>query len=374
MQRQDIEALFERYRNGKATAYDIQVMESWYLSRAGKFDARYLIADRLEDAESLRSELQLERPAGKEVSLWQRLAVAVLVLVVFGAGLFAYLGIGESQSEEMAGISPGRNAATLVLDDGSRFSLSDTPVGQIARADGAVIEKTSSGDLIYQHTAKPRQTTKYHTLLTANGEQYKIQLPDGSKVWLNAGSSLKFPASFDDQSHRTVILSGEGYFEVASNKRQPFIVKTSMQEVEVLGTHFNISSYTNEPETKTALLEGSVQIRVLSRGGMPALESVLRPGQQASVDGSKIHIEEGVTVEAVAWKDGLFNFESTDIRAVMRQLARWYDLEVIYTDDVPKLSFSGNLHRNLDLSQALKVLEHLGLKFKLEKRTLTVYK
>jgi transmembrane sensor len=374
MQQQDIEALFDRYNEGKETEDDRQIMESWYLHRAGKYFSEYTLTERLEDADAVRDRLLKEIRPLKRVTLWPRIAAAAVFLLVIGAGVFTYLTQTTYRISSIEDVTPGKNAATLLLANGSKISLSDVAVGKLTEQDGALIEKTGNGELVYQSMGAAENKISYHTLMTANGEQYMLRLPDGTKVWLNAGTQLRFPASFKGLNNREVFLSGEAYFEVVKNRRQPFIVKSTGQRVQVLGTHFNINSYANEPNSKTALLEGSVRIQTFAKDGVTTADKLLLPGEQAIVSPSRIKIEEMIPGNAVAWKEGLFRFEKADIKMVMRQLQRWYDITVIYEGEVPQVSFSGNLHRNLNLSEALRVLEHLGIKFKLNERKLTIYK
>jgi len=374
MQQKDIEALFDRYREGRETESDRQIMESWYLNRAGRYFSEYTLAERLEDADAVRRLLlQQVRPIKRTFFLY-RIAAAAVFLLILGAGIFAYLTQQPYRIPSSEDIAPGRNSATLLLSNGSKIRLSDAAVGMVAERDGAIIEKTRNGELVYEPQGKGESKASYHTLMTANGEQYTLRLPDGTKVWLNAGTQLKFPTSFKGLENREVVLNGEAYFEVVKNKRQPFIVKSPGQQVQVLGTHFNINSYANEPSTKTALLEGSIRIQLFTNSGVRAISKLLVPGEQAVVSQSEIKVEEMVPGDATAWKEGLFRFEKADVKTMMRQFQRWYDITVVYEGEVPKASFSGNLHRNLNLSEALRVLENLGVKFKLDQRKLTIYK
>jgi len=312
----------------------------------------------------------------KPIRIWPRIAaVAALVTIIFGAGLFFYRYIDRKEAVAYASdVAPGRQDATLILANGNKIRLSNAKNGELVKESGVSITKSTNGQLIYQIKEMSAGSSQMNTLSTGKGETYQLRLPDGSLVWLNAASSLTFSTNLNTRGKRRVKLDGEGYFEVSKDKKRPFIVESRDQEVEVLGTHFNINSYANEPSTKTALLEGSIRIGVFAANGAKTSQKMIRPGEQAVVSQSVIKVEPLADPEAIAWKEGLFRFEKADIKTVMRQLQRWYNIVVIYDGDVPQVSFSGNLHRNLNLSEALKVLEHLGVKFKLDHRKLTVYK
>jgi ferric-dicitrate binding protein FerR (iron transport regulator) len=220
-------------------------------------------------------------------------------------------------------------------------------------------------------TAKESSGTakeSFHTLVTPRGGQYQLLLPDGSKVWLNAASSVRFPTSFSGKE-RHVELTGEAYFEIAKDASRPFRVDApGGMQVEVLGTHFNIMSYTDENAINTTLLEGSVKVREGS------VSSLLRPGEQASLNKASdgISVSNADVDETIAWKNGLFRFEGATIEAVMKQIARWYDVEVIYKGSVSK-HFRGMISRSVDISQVIKMLELTSeVHFKIDGKTITV--
>jgi transmembrane sensor len=232
--------------------------------------------------------------------------------------------------------------------------------------------------LIYTISSVSNETNKakdYNTIETPNGGQYQVTLPDGSKVWLNAASSLKFPPSFSRLVNRRVeLLRGEAYFEIAKDKNHPFIVKSNGQEVKVLGTHFNINSYSDEQSTKTTLLEGSVKIEIVS-GSRPKKGVVIRPGQQSILSGERIRIVDADIESDLAWKNQEFVFKGENIQSIMRKLSRWYDIEVNYNGDCSHLSFYGVLSRSKNISSVLKLMENAGnVKFKIEGKKITVNK
>ncbi|WP_214225954.1 FecR family protein [Pedobacter sp. B4-66] len=271
----------------------------------------------------------------------------------------------NSGNEVAINIPPGGNKAILTLSNGSKILLTDAENGEISNKSGIKITKTGDGELVYEITGKVENETKaLNTIETPRGGQYKINLPDGTKVWLNAESSLKFPIAFESIGNRLVELSGEAYFEVAHNKDQPFIVKTSKQELEVLGTTFNINTYENESFTTTTLLEGSVKITHDNQ------TKVIKKGQEAKVrDDIKV---EPAHDNAVAWKNGIISFTNADIRTIMRQVSRWYDINVKYEGEIPARLFTGEVSRQANLSELIGILETSKIKFKLDNKTITV--
>jgi len=272
-------------------------------------------------------------------------------------------------------VAPGGNKALLTLANGSKITLDDAATGQLAKQSGVTITKAANGKLIYTIENAPSNSTglaqqAYNTIETPRGGQYQVNLPDGSKVWLNAGSSLRFPTNFTGNL-RSVELTGEAYFEVAKNAQKPFRVLSNSQVVEVLGTHFNISSYIDDSSVKTTLLEGSV--KVLSTKSNQS--KLLKPGQQSNINYSdnSIDVQTVDTEEVVAWKNGYFLFVDEDLKSIMSKLARWYNVDVEYTGNVDNLRFGGMVSRSRDLAQALKIIEQTGnVKTKIEGRRVTI--
>lgn len=286
-------------------------------------------------------------------------AAAAVVLITFSVGAYYWNKANDSTiSNPVANnnkgehILPGGNKAVLTLSDGSSISLNDMANGEIAQESGVQIRKTADGKLSYLTEALAKKASKiaYNTITTPKGGQYELALPDGTMVWLNAASSLKYPTSFNGKD-RKVELTGEAYFEVAKNKSMPFKVKTIRQEVEVLGTHFNINAYADEQTVKTTLLEGSVKVKLDN-----SKTAMLKPGEQAAVM-DDIEIRSVDASSAVDWKTGLFWFRDENVQSIMRQLARWYDIEVEYKGDVRNIRFGGQLSRLKNLSQVLRIME-----------------
>lgn len=262
-------------------------------------------------------------------------------------------------------VDPGGNKATLTLADGSVILLDDAKNGVLTRQGNAKVIKLE-GKLLYDLTADDIKQVMYNTISTPRGGQYQLELPDGSLVWLNATSSIRFPTSFIEKERR-VEISGEAYLEVAKNAR-PFVVEVNGSEIQVLGTHFNINAYGDEDNMKTTLLEGS--IKFVSGNN----NHILQPGQQSqrTKDGAVKVVGKVDVDEVVAWKNGMFSFENSGIEAIMRQLSRWYDVEVDYrgrTDDL----FIAEMHRNIKLSDVLKALQLTGkVRFEIEGKKIIV--
>ena len=304
---------------------------------------------------------------------WLRYAAAVLLLA--GAALIFRLNIPDKNPANTGVVTspddilPGTDKAILTLADGSKIVLDNLAEGQIGMQGAVSILKLPDGALKYQEDqgkAAANTPIVYNTITTPNAGQYALTLPDGSKVWLNAASSMTFPTRFD-KNERRLSMTGEVYFEVARDPGRPFVVQVNNEStVEVLGTHFNINAYSNEPSVKATLLEGKISVKKGAETG------VLQPGQQAVIT-DKITLEKRVDVDQVmAWKNGLFNFEHADLSELMRQLERWYDIKVIIRGDLPEIRFKGKMYRNERLSSVLNFLEGSGLEFRMEDKTLIV--
>ncbi|ACU60426.1 FecR family protein [Chitinophaga pinensis] len=293
-------------------------------------------------------------------------AVAAVVLIAAGA---MYLNrnnprpVRQMVRNASLDVAPGQTGAMLTLADGSQLVLDSTGNGVITRQNGTSVAM-QNGDLQYTPGQALAGPVQYNTISTAKGRQFTITLSDGTKVWLNASSSLRFPVAFNG-SDRTVEFTGEGYFEVAANARQPFRVHVPDQiSLEVLGTAFNINAYTNDRNSYTTLVNGGVKI---SPAGKTSGAVVLKPGEQLLVTGSHFDVMSNANVEqAIAWKNGFFNFDSVSLKDMMRQLERWYDLEVVYEGNVPDIMFFGEMSRNLKLSDVLNGLERSNVHFRLE--------
>ncbi|QXU42859.1 FecR family protein [Pedobacter sp. D749] len=314
------------------------------------------------------------RSRGKLRKLWFSIAAAAAaVLLVIGGSLIYHS--DQPQPKNLVNIfrndiAPGKNTATLTLDNGKKIILSAANEGKLASEAGIMISKTADGQVVYTvKDDKMAAGTHIHTLSTAMGETYRLRLPDQSEVWLNASSSIKFPASFASAKLREVELTGEAYFEIAKDKTHPFIVKTNLQEVQVLGTHFNINSYADHQKTLTTLLEGSVQVSNHAEQG-----KIIKPGEQSIVqDGQPITVAPADIKNVMAWKNGYFRFRNESIKEVMAKIIRWYNIDVVYTGEVSDEKFNGNISRQKNISEVLTMLSYSNdVKFKVEGRRVTV--
>jgi transmembrane sensor len=372
MDNQKERVLLEKYKLGQATELERAMVEDWIAH--GVFP-EYEISDF--DLEAQLSKLDKQLPLfEKQTKLWPRLAGAAAIFLMLGAGILYYIGKADNKlpkNEAYANdVTPGSVGATLTLANGQKIKLTDALNGELAKEEGVVITKSANGKLVYSARDIVTEANRMNTLSTARGETYQLQLPDGSKVWLNAASSLTYSASLNKEGIRQVVLQGEAYFEIARDKKRPFIVKTAKQKVEVLGTHFNVNSYSDEAFTATTLLEGSVRINTIADA---VANKVIRPGEQAVLAANGLRISEVDIEEAVAWKNGKFIFQQETIGTVMRKIARWYDVEVVYEADLKDKTFSGSMSRFENVSQVLRKIEMTDLvHFKVEGRRIVVMK
>ncbi|HWI93051.1 MAG TPA: FecR domain-containing protein [Flavisolibacter sp.] len=385
----NIQLLIEKYQSGTATEEELNQLNEWYHSFD---DSKVEVTLQINDSEQkLKDRIQTrllqtihqEKPVVKRPSRWRAPAVAAAMLIIIGSVYFLLNSKTKSpevtvkqtaQAAEQSLIRAGGNKAILTLADGSSIVLDTASNGMLSDLGSVKIQKLQNGLLAY--TINGKQITEndaafYNTITTPRGGQYQVTLTDGTKVWLNAASSIRFPVVFSGKERR-VQITGEAYFEVAKNKNLPFRVQAAGSEIEVLGTHFNVNAYADEASVKTTLLEGLVKVSASSSKNLSP--KFIEPGQQASVDNEgMINVKDQADVEeAVAWKNGRFQFKSTDIRSILRQLSRWYDVDVVYQGNV-NLHFTGLLSRNEPVDTIFKKLELTGaIHFKTEGKTIIV--
>ena len=353
--------LLEKYRTGNCTPEEILLLQKWFHHLHEDELSELTEADLRKAQNELRQKMTSLTRKSSVAILWPRIIIAAAILIVISIGTFFYRNyIDESNTKHAISgvkndISPGGNIAFLTLADGRKISLTDAKNGQLAEQSGIKINKTADGQLEYtiSNSDNSSQSISYNTIETPAGGQYQINLPDGSKVWLNSASSLRYPVRFIGKERR-VEISGEAYFEVAHNSRMPFKVANASQTVEVLGAHFNIMAYPDETSTKTTLLQGSVKIIKENKS------IIISPGQQTRVKDGNIDVVNVDVNEATAWKDGYFMFKSEDIQSIMRQISRWYNLEVTYQGNFPEKVFGGKISRSRNVSEVLEILESTG--------------
>ncbi|WP_353718919.1 FecR domain-containing protein [Dyadobacter sp. 676] len=384
--------LIQKYRDGTLTPAEKAVLESWYLD-LGKADTEPIDAEYLEShLDEVWNALPIgkkpEAKPGRVMPVFRRLAVAASVIFLVGIGAyFFYTGPGTAPVTDAiapADVAPGVSKAVLTLADGAEIVLDSVLNGQLAKEGNTSIVKTNPGEIVYKPSAENAgedHTLTYNTIATPKAGQFQVRLPDGTKVWLNAQSSIRFPTVFSGRE-RVVEIMGEVYFEVtqkkAGSRKVPFKVLAGKQLVEVLGTRFNINSYQDEGKIKTTLLEGSIKVRESDHAGGGVL---LRPGQQSELvatgkanKGSKSEFDVR-TVDAgaaVAWKDGFFRFDNVGLPELMRQLSRWYDMDVVYHAPIGDHEFVGQIERSAPLSKVLKILEMGDVHFRVEGKTIIV--
>jgi transmembrane sensor len=302
------------------------------------------------------------------VRLWTRISGAAAILLI-AFGTYFILPKKEPNYEHLTAndIPPGKVGATLTLANGKKINLKDAANGEIVKESGLSITKSADGQVVYLTQPGQSNDDALNTLSTAIGETYKITLPDQTKVWLNAASSLTYNPALTANGIRRVKLTGEGYFEVAKDKDHPFVVESGNQSVEVLGTHFNVNAYQDEKAYRTTLLEGSIKIEDHGQS------KVLVPGDQASNISGDIKLNQVDPEFAVAWKSNNFVFDRLDIKEIMKMISRWYNVEVIYKEEIPSGTFWGSVSRFDNISKVLIPLEATGdVHFKIEGRRIYV--
>lgn len=361
-------------------------LESLTDETAFRNDSRFFSSVDVTSAWQIVSQRTLQK---RDVKLWEKFVKwkhAAIIIFFLSAGLFFYIGFNKEKESAVAlkvnrhyedDVLPGGDKARLELADGSVVILEQVNNGSLQEQGGTKIVK-QDGRLVY-NAAQGNHSGEisYNKISTPKGGQYHVILPDGSKVWLNSESSLRFPTAFIG-NERQVELTGEAYFEVAklaipspsvgASKMVPFKVQTNKVNIEVLGTHFNVMAYANEKAVNTTLLEGSVRVSHLTTHN----SQLLKPGQQAKVNGS-IQLVNVDTEEVVAWKNSLFQFNGADIQTVMGQIERWYDVEVDYEGQIPSKHFTGIISRNINVSKVLDMLELTGgVKFEIKGKKISV--
>ncbi len=381
--------LIKRYKSGRASEEELKSL--FTLLSLDELDR--LMEEDMDDEIGLHREGN--DSTGSKRKLRLRIAAAASILLVLSLGFYFFFERNiqydgqDKKAVQHTGrkIFPGGNKATLTLANGREISLDDASEGDLAYDNGIKIRKSREGQIVCelqgvkdgQHGIV-KKANVYNTISTPRGGQWQVILPDGSKVWLNAASSLTYPTVFDENERR-IEMTGEAYFEIAKRykttganvkrgeEKLPFIVKAGGQLVEVLGTHFNINAYPEEKGIKTTLLEGAVAVKAAgSRDHV-----VLRPGEEASLLNNRISVVEGNTSQAVAWKNGDFIFEDQDLQTTMRQIARWYNVEVVYERLPDNIMIGGYVSRSNDVSVVLQAIELTGkVKFRIEGRKITV--
>ena len=376
--------LISRIENEQANQEEILELEEFY----AQFDQRPGYTQQLDASQKIAYEeltynrihsniqqvLKIKRLKSRRKSII-KYTVAASILCVLSIGIYIYSIHNSVNKPAGALVSPTaeiastKNTPTLTLSNGKNISLDKASIGVLSDEQGVIIRKMADGLITYESGNKSSFNELGSNLITIpKGQTYQIVLPDGTKVWLNAVSSLRYPSVFKGGA-RSVELIGEGYFEVARNKQQPFIVKTAGQTIEVLGTHFNVNSYSDEKLTKTTLFEGRVRVTHQDRS------VVLKPGQQATTaaQGAAVNVGTVELESVIAWRNGTILFENADIQSIMRHLTRKYDIEVEYRGEISNQKFGGAFQQSSSLKELLDYLESYGdVRFEIQGRRVIV--
>jgi transmembrane sensor len=390
MDRQEARLLLERYLAGECTQEEEERIKLWYRQLEEEYEWELTEGTREIRGQQLKAKINTtlgwQVPSSTPLVIRSRtrqwwMAAAVILLLVVGGSAWWLLQDNKITIPQVTNlpltddVAPGGNKAILTLADGTRITLDSAENGALAQQGGAQVNKVDGGQLTYETTSPPPRGTmvQYNTLVTPRGGSYSVTLPDGTKVWLNAASRLQYPTAFTGPE-RKVTLEGEAYFEVVSNAAQPFKVMVAAaqpdvdaMEVTVLGTRFNIMAYRDEKTINTTLIAGIVKV---AQGNTVRQ---LAPDQQAKVShtGEMVVQQEPDAAGTIAWKNGLFHFQKADLASIMRQIARWYDVEIIY-EGHPEVRMSGMISRNINVSEVLKLLESNGARFRIDGKKIVV--
>ena len=381
----------------KLTADQRQELNAWLQEHGDNF----LLYEELMDDDKLGNDLnelytydhnqayekiaqQIYPPAITRKRLYFRIGwymVAAVLLLVAGGIIYVSLNKAEKPKPRSAvvaqkkspGVLPDSKKAVLILADGSTIALSEMNNGDIAQQGNVIIHKNQNGQLEYKVTGAPATSNSFNTLRTPRGGEYQVVLEDGTRVWLNSASTLQFPVHFNTNERR-VVLTGEAYFEVAAvlapntGHKKSFIVTVDNMEVQAIGTSFNISAYKEDDRSQTTVVEGLVKVNRNNK------TNLLTPGKKLVASDTAVTVEEADIKQEIAWKNGEFVFRNTSLKMVMNELARWYDIDVVYEPGVPSLHFSGEVQRVSDIKKVLEMLEYTGgVSFTISKRIITVH-
>lgn len=367
-----VQNLIKKYLSGQCTPEEAAAIEKWYADYLNQNGPSYEGFDRAKTKDAVWQEVLLQRPGKvKKLMKWSRVAAAAALIV----GLLALYQfvltptfIGEEKlAQHEPSIAPSGRNAVLTTADGKKITLVPSASGVLEQGEGFEIKKEADGLIVFDvKTEGAVASTTYNTIETPKGGVYQVVLPDGSKAWLNNASSISFPTQFA-ANERSVKVTGEVYFEVEHDSRRPFKVTAPQQEIEVLGTKFNVSAYEDEPLAKTTLIEGSVRVKGQSSA------QVLRPGyEMATEKGNRDRVSAANLNAVLAWKEGVFQFERVKLEVLMRQIARWYDVALVYEGELPQDEFVGEIKRSEDIQSVLDILRDGQVDISLQGRKLIV--
>lgn len=373
---EDLLKLFDRVANGQASDEDIREYNHWcHALQVKNLPVPDMEKITVEMLQKIREQIQ-DTSKTNLLQLWTKIAAAACIIIVLAISAHFFIQKPNhqqiAQSQPMEDIAPGGNKAILTLGSGQTIILDSAHTGQLANLGKSKITKVNNGLIAYQtgaSTGSASAPVEYNTLTVPRGGQYQLVLSDGTKVWLNAASSIRYPTAFTG-SERKVFITGEVYIEVAQDAKHPFIVSTRHSEITVLGTHFNVMAYDNEPEVNTTLLEGSVKVSL--SGDMSSI--IIKPGEQASVSNtsSDIKVKKVNADDAAAWIHGLLSLNDCTVQEFMDKLSRWYNVDIEYAGTIPVKKFGGMINRDAHLSDVLLALDAAGIHTKLETKKIIV--
>lgn len=375
MDKAPIKDLLKKQQAGKLTDEERAILDTWYVRLSQNETARVDQAGMARRLAAVWESLEANKGNRKDRAhrLWPRIAAAATVIVALAAG--SYLLVQRHRTGGLVvqhlapAILPGSQKAVLTLSNGKQIDLSDAAVGRLAQQGNVEVIKAADGQVSYHASSKPgaRAEVIYNTISTPRGGYYPLKMADGTIAVLDAASSISYPVTFTGKE-RVVAITGQVYFEVTHNAALPFKVKARGQLIEDLGTKFNVSAYDDEIFIRTTLVDGSVKVTKGQRA------VVLRPGQQATAElnNDKIHVAAVDTEDAIAWKNGQTSFKGENIQEIMRQVSRWYDVDIAYSGLMPQRKFSGGISRKAELSDLLKILEFNNIHFTVDGKKITV--
>ncbi|MGF7079295.1 FecR family protein [Mucilaginibacter sp. UYCu711] len=362
----NIQDLLEKFRKGTINADELVMLENWYLQWQPESAA--VSAEELEAIkEGVWQAIQPQAKPFVSKVLWPRIAAAASVLLILSVSIYYFTNTNQPKQKAVVvkqvipDVKPGGNRAMLTLANGQQIVLTDVKNGKLAEQGDITIDKTADGRVVYAPlSAQMNAPGKllYNTMTTPRGGQYNLTLSDGTRVWLNAASSITYPVTFIGNERR-VVVNGEAYFEVAHNADKPFKVESFNQEITVLGTHFNVKSYDDDGGISTTLLSGSINLKNIHSGEA----KLLAPGQQAKIgrNTNTFTIKTVNPEDAISWKNGYFLFDNQEIKSIMKIMSRWYDIDIQYKNTMNEHDrFGGTFSRSSNLSETLQNLERVG--------------
>ncbi|MNI03894.1 fec operon regulator FecR [compost metagenome] len=374
---QKYQYLASKWLDKTITEEELQAFNSWYNSDLGKevelSDSSVVSEEQLEQRILRNINQKINRP--REIALWPRIAVAMFFLILLSIAFYIYQYDKTVQDRYVTTsmtkhVAPGQSGATLILADGRQISLPGKETGALALENGVRISKTADGQLHYEIENDQHQVQGVNILSTSTGETYVVTLPDKSKVWLNAATTIEFAAGFNDPNVRLVKLKGEAYFEVSKDRKRPFIVSSDKQQVVVLGTHFNINTYAGHPYTETTLVEGSVKVTDLATKAF----KILKPSEQSRISKGNIEVKKVDVAEMLAWKSGEFALGSEDFETTLQNIERWYNVQFDH-EGIPlkDITLDGWISRSSDLTEVLhKTEKGTNIRFEIKGRRIII--